>query len=68
MLQGEGILEDVGVGDSCLTFDRVRSRGDCEQRGRCGGSEELHAALLWYGSEYWSPKVVVCQIGNEARI
>ena len=43
MLQGEGILEDVSVGDGSLTFEGVGNGCDCQQRCRCGGGEELHA-------------------------
>lgn len=43
MLEGEGILEDVSVGDGSLTFERVGSSCGCQQHCRCGGSEELHA-------------------------
>ena len=46
MLEGEGILEDVYVGDGSLTFDRVSYSCDCQQQCRCRRGEELHAFVL----------------------
>ena len=64
MLEGEGILEDVNVGNGSLTFDGVGDRRDCQQRCRCRGSEELHV-LLWFKFNddsriVWFPESLVC--------
>ena len=45
MLEGEGILEDVSIGDGGLTFDWRGHGCDGEQRHGCRDSEELHACL-----------------------
>lgn len=42
MLQGQGILKDVQIGDGSSTFDWGAESGSGEQREGCGDGRELH--------------------------